>query len=142
MSEKEIKTLIQRVTEEIYHQWNPDAADQFYTADHVRHDPTLPQPIEGIEAMKDRLRSLLAAFPDAQLDVEDVVVEGNRFANRWTMRATHQGEFSGVPPTGKQVTLTGMSFGRIENGKIAEVWDQVDALGLMQQLGVVSPPQE
>ena len=142
MSKEEIKTLLQRAAEEIYHEGNVDAADEIYTVDHVRHDPTLPQPIEGIEALKERLRGLQAAFPDARLDVEDVVIEGERFANRWTMRATHQGEFAGVPATGKEVRLKGMSFGRVENGKIAEVWDQVDALGLMQQLGVVPPSQE
>ena len=59
---------------------------------------------------------------------------------RWTWRATHKGEYMGIAPTGKQVTLTGIAISRVVDGKTVEEWGEMDNLGMMQQLGVVPPP--
>lgn len=140
MSSQEIKELVRRSAEEIWNKGNLDAADEVLSADHIRHDTTLPEPIRGVEAMKMRIAGLLESFPDGQITVEDIIVEGSKFANRWTFRGSHRGEFAGVPATGKEVTMQGTSFGRVEDGKIAEVWDLVDVMGVMQQLDVAPPP--
>ena len=76
-----------------------------------------------------------SAFPDLQLTTEDMVAEGNKVAIRNTWRGTHQGAFQGLPPTGKHVTFTGTDVFHVVGGKIAEQWADLDALGLMQQLG-------
>ena len=77
------------------------------------------------------------AFPDAQYTIEDQIAEGDTVMTRWSGRGTHQGPLMGIPPTGKQSTVTGMSIGRSEGGKIVEVWTEFDLLGVLQQLGVI-----
>ena len=81
-----------------------------------------------------------SAFPDMQLTIEDQIAEGDKVVTRWTARGTHQGELMGIPPTGKQATVTGITVGRVANGKFVESWSNFDALGMMQQLGVVPVP--
>ena len=73
------------------------------------------------------------------LTVEDRIVEGERIAVRWTMHGTHQGDFQGIPPTGKAVTVTGIAIHRFAGAQIQESWDCYDALGLLQQLGAIPP---
>jgi predicted ester cyclase len=69
-----------------------------------------------------------------------MIAEGDKVASRVTLSATHQGEFQGIPPTGKQVTQTGIDLLRIAGGKVVERWGEFDNLGLLQQLGVLPPP--
>lgn len=64
--------------------------------------------------------------------------EDDKVVTRWTMRGTHQGEFRGITPTGKQITVTGIGIFRFSNGKVVESWDTFDQLGMMRQLGVIS----
>ena len=71
-----------------------------------------------------------------------MVAEGDKVAYRWTLTGTHKGEFEGIPPTNKKVTVWAISISRIAGGKIVEDWSRVDTLGLMQQLGVVPTPKK
>ena len=80
---------------------------------------------------------LLAAFPDISFTVEDMIAEGDKVVTRWTMNATHKGQFGGIPPTGKRVSITGVDISRIVTGKFVESWMYSDRVGLMQQLGVM-----
>jgi steroid delta-isomerase-like uncharacterized protein len=91
----------------------------------------------GIGQAKLLMAVFTSAFPDLQLTTEDLVAEGEKVAIRNTWRGTHQGAFQGVPPTGKYVTFTGTDLFRVEGGKIAEQWADLDALGLLQQLGAI-----
>ncbi len=84
--------------------------------------------------------SYRTAFPGNQLTVEDYLAEGDTVVSRWTGRGTHKGDLMGIAPTGKQVTVTGISIQRIANGKIVEEWSNYDMLGMLQQLGVVPMP--
>ncbi len=88
------------------------------------------------EAYGKYFTALLNAFPDGRLTVNDQIGEDDKVAVRWNFTGTHKGELMGHP-TGKQVTMTGISIVRIVNGKIAEAWEEWDNLGMMQQLGVV-----
>lgn len=81
-----------------------------------------------------------SALPDFHTTVEDIIAEGDKVVQRFTARDTHKGEFMGIPPTGKQVTMTGIAIDRIAGSKIVENWANMDMLGMMVQLGVVSPP--
>ncbi len=114
--------------------------DEFLAPDYVLHLPGLPEPIRGPEGTKRFHVPYFSAFPDFQTPVEDVVAEGDKVAVRYTARATHQGEFMGIAPTGKQVTMAGMSVLRIVGGKIVEEWAMPDFLGLLQQLGAIPRP--
>jgi predicted ester cyclase len=84
--------------------------------------------------------TLRAAFPDIHFMIEDQIAEGDRVVTRWSARATHTGEYQGISPTGKQLSVTGIDIDRIANGKVVECWPHMDELGLLQQLGVVPTP--
>jgi steroid delta-isomerase-like uncharacterized protein len=83
-----------------------------------------------------------SAFPDEETTFEDQIAEDDKVVSRMTSRATHTGEFQGIPPTGKRITVTGIWIDRMADGKIAERWGQVDMLGVMQQLGAISSPEQ
>lgn len=76
----------------------------------------------------------LVCFPDIQIVTEDMVAEGDKVASRWTDHGTHLGEYQGIAPTGRRVSVAGISIDRIENGKVVESWLQWDEMGLLQQL--------
>jgi predicted ester cyclase len=86
-----------------------------------------------------RHTALWTAFPDLHYTVEDLIADGDKVVVRGTLRGTHQGDFMGIPPTGKQVSLTGITIDRIKDGKFVEGWANADMLGLLQQLGVIPP---
>jgi steroid delta-isomerase-like uncharacterized protein len=137
MSE-ENKTVARREIEEIFGRGNFDAAEEIYASDYVGHEPTSGD-IRGIEGAKQFATSYREAFPDLQPTVEDQVAEGDKVVTRFSARGTHQGETEGFgPPTGKRMEITGITIERFADGKIVEDWTNFDALGLMQQLGLVT----
>jgi steroid delta-isomerase-like uncharacterized protein len=81
---------------------------------------------------------MLAAFPDVQVTVRDQIAEGDKVVTRWTARATHRGDFMGIPPTGKQVTMQAIHIHQIVDGRIAALWEEFDMFSLMQQLRVTA----
>ena len=139
------KALARRVTDEVWNQGNTAAINDLFTATAVTHGRTASEDIQGSEGFKQYVTRLRTAFPDLHLTVEDQIAEGDRVANRFTMHGTQKGEMqmgpsSTIPSTGKEVTITGIVINRIENGKIAETWVNVDDLGRLQQLGLFPPP--
>ena len=81
-----------------------------------------------------------SGFPDFQVDIEELIAEGDRVVTRWTVRGTHQGELMGNAPTGNRATFTGFLVDRISGDKIEEEWVDYDTLRVMQQIGAV--PQQ
>ena len=80
---------------------------------------------------------LVDAFPDSHVTIDDMVLEGDRVAIRYTMTGTQKGEFMGISPTNKKGTLWVIEIQRVAGGKIAEGWQRFDTLGMMQDLGVI-----
>jgi predicted ester cyclase len=105
----------------------------------VAHMAGIPEPLDG-EGFKKFGMAFYLAFINGQHIFDEVIVEGDKVVTCGTFTATHLGEFQGLPPTGKQIKLSIMHIDRVENGKIVEHWGQGDALGLMQQLGIVFLP--
>ena len=103
--------------------------------DCIYHSPATGE-LRG-EAYRKFFASLLNAFPDGRLTVNDQVAEDDKVVARWSFTGTHKGQLMGIAPTGKQVAMTGISITRIINGKIVEAWEEWDSLGMMQQLGLV-----
>ena len=134
MTTKDNRALVRRFYEEGVH--NPAIFDELLAPTYVLHLPGSP-PIAGIEQAKQLMVAYTTAFPDLQLTTEDMAAEGDRVAIRNTWRGTHQGAYQGLPPTAKRVTFTGTDIFRLVGGKIAEQWADLDALGLMQQLGAI-----
>ena len=82
--------------------------------------------------------AVLAAFPDLRYTIDDLIVEEDKAATRWTMTGTHQAEFNGIPATNKAIKLTGVSIDRLKDGKFVETWNFFDSMTMLKQLGVVS----
>lgn len=138
MSNEDSKELARRMQEEVWNEGNVDAIDDLLAEDFVQHSPWKPSELHGRDEFKAQIESFHAAFPDLHGTIDDVIAEDGTVANRFTMRATHQGEFMGVEPTGDEVELVGTIFARVEDGKIAERWVVDDVLGFLEQLGAVS----
>ena len=137
MSTEENKALVRRFIE-VANQGNvtevSTTLDELFVPDFVRHDPA--GGFRSREDYKQFLFSLQAALP-GQLTLEDLIAEGEKVVVRYTFHGTHQGQWRGLPPTGKAVTFTGIFICRIREGKIVEGWENADTLGLVQQLGVI-----
>lgn len=115
-------------------------ADAIIATDYYNHDA--PDPRIGIAGIKAFVNSFKSGMADAQANIEFQVAEGDKVISRYTWSGTHEGEFQGVPATGKRVSWTATATFRIANGKIREAWLNWDQLGLMQQLGAVPLPAE
>jgi steroid delta-isomerase-like uncharacterized protein len=135
MSSQENKASIQRWVEEAWNSGNFASAGEMYAANYILHDTT--GPVSGAEGLKQFITVFRTGFPDLHFTIEDMIAEGDKVAWRYTARGTHQGELMGIPPTGKPVAVTGMVYSRFANGKWAEDWSNFDALGMLQQLGVI-----
>ncbi len=118
--------------------------DAFSTGDlNAREDVLAPNVVDlapkegqapGVEGFKERITEFRNGFPDLSLTIETIVAEGDRIAERVTVRGTHRGEFLGAPATGKQVTVDMMGFNQLADGKIVERGRIIDFFGMMQQL--------
>ena len=135
------KALAGRFHMDIFQEGNLDAADEILSADFLWHGALGPgEDQRGPEPAKQVASGVIAAFPDRRITHEDTIAEGDKVLIRWALSGTQEGEVQGIPPTGRPVTLTGFDLFRIEGGKIAEMWQEADRLGMMQQLGVVPEP--
>jgi steroid delta-isomerase-like uncharacterized protein len=136
MSSEQNKTIVRRALEEPW-TGNLDVVDELIASNFVGYDPASPEPLHGPEGVKEFISSYRAAFPDARITVEQQLAEGDFVATRWSGSGTHEGELMGVSPTGKQVTVSGLTISRLEGGKIVEEFQNWDTFGMMQQLGAV-----
>jgi steroid delta-isomerase-like uncharacterized protein len=139
MSAEENKALVRRYVEEFVDRGNLDLSGEIFAPDFVRYGAG-PDQVSGVEDLKQFLVMLHSGFPGFQSTIEDLFAEGDKVVLRFTFRGTHQGEFMGIAPTGKQVTMSGIDILRISDGKIVEMWNQEDVLGMMQQLGAIPEP--
>ncbi len=137
MSTDENKAISRRWREEL-DQGNWAVLDAYLSRDFGLHMPGSPPQDQA--GMKDVLTMIYGAFPDFHTTFEDLVAEGDKVALRMTFSGTHQGEFQGIPPTGKRIMVSAIVIDRIVDGKLAEHWSQFDALGMLQQLGVIPAP--
>ena len=117
--------------------WPAEAESR--TGDYVAHMQGAPRPLDS-QGWAEFMSLFATAFPDGEIAVEASISEGDVVASRWTMTGTHNGDFLGVPPTGRPVTMKGIDFSRVVDGKIAEHWAQFDVIGVMQQIGAMPAP--
>jgi predicted ester cyclase len=130
MSAEENKALVRREQEELWnHTGDLDAAEELFAADQA-------------DAAKQEAADFRRGFPDVISTIEDLIAEGDKVVARWRSRATHQGDYMGIAPSGNEVEFTGISFYRIEEGKIAQSWTSEDQLGLMRQIGAVAESEQ
>ena len=128
MSLEENKAIVRREQAELWsHTGDLDAAEELFVADQA-------------EAAKQEAADFRRGFPDVTSTIEDLIAEGDKVVARWRSRATHRGDYMGMPPSGKEVQIMGISVYRIEEGKIAESWMVEDQFGLLRQIGAIPEP--
>jgi len=131
------KAIVRRLFTELWNNGNLSVADEVFAPNYAHYDPSTPDFGHGPDSEKKRAALYRTAFPDLHLTIEDVIAEGETVMTRWSCRGTHKGDLNGIAPTGKHITISGVTVARVSNGKIVEGYVNWDALGLMQQLGVV-----
>jgi len=130
------KAMVRRLIEDVWNKGNLPVVDELIASTYTCHDPSTPELGRGPELEKKRVTLYRTAFPNLRVDIEDMIAEREMVVARWTIRGTHKGDLSGIAPTGKNITLSGIGICRLSGGKIVESWDNWDALGMYQQLGV------
>jgi predicted ester cyclase len=126
---------------EVFNERDDAAEADVRTKDYAAYAPASlePAPLDS-EGWTGFLAAFVEAFPDLHITVEDAVAEGDLVAQRVHFAGTHRGEFQGLPPTHRKVTFSGLELNRFVDGRVAEHWFQLDALTLLQQLGLVVVP--
>lgn len=135
MSTDDNKALVRRFYEEVWDRGNSDFVYAVFADDYVRHDLRPTDALPGPEGKKRIADAFRAAFPDFQVTVDLILGEGDYVVGRWTGSGTHSGSWGGVEPTNRRATFSAVNIFRFENGKVAEIWNHRDDLGLSQQLG-------
>jgi steroid delta-isomerase-like uncharacterized protein len=142
MSTEENKNIVRRWWESLNQGNAIDIVDEIYASDYILHDPSFPEPVRGIQGVQEFVTSIVAAFPDARYMIEDLIAEGDKVTQHISVQGTHQGEFQGIPATGKQVSVWLMVISRIADSKVVEEWQLFDALGMLKQMGVIPQGDE
>jgi len=129
LSAEKNKAIVSRLWEEVWNQNKLTVCDEIFDAEYAAHE-------------KGFVPVMRAVFPDIHFDVEDMIAEGDKVVSRYTVTGTHQGEFMGIPATGKPVKITTIWIHRLADGRIVEGrdWGEWDRLSLLEQLGALSAP--
>lgn len=135
------KEIVRRVLEEYWHKGDEGIIDELFLDDCINHDLSHPEQ-RGREAFKEWGNGISTAlnigFPGWRVTIEDLIAEGDRVAKRWVLRGTHNGEYFGIPPTGKQVAMRAVTIYHFTDGKVKKIWSNYDVLGLLQQIGALA----
>lgn len=134
------KELTRRFHEEVWGRRNLAVIDERIADEYVGYDPALPEPVRGPAGVRETAEMFQSAFPDAAVEIEHLVGEGELLAVHRTLTGTHEGEIMGIEPTGAEVEIEGMAIYRFRDGEIVEEWQVIDMFGMLVQLGVIEPP--
>ncbi len=141
MGLEENKMVVRRFVEGVQSQHRFELIDELFDPDYIDHAvPVGVPPARGTEYFRQFYTAMLRAFPDARATIHDQIAESDKVTTRKTIRGTHQGEFMGIPPTGKEVELLVIDVFRVTKGKLAEHWGAWDRLSLLEQLGAMPTP--
>jgi steroid delta-isomerase-like uncharacterized protein len=132
----DVKEIERRLAEDPW-RGKLDEVLELVADDYVLHVPGSTEPFRGKEGYRNFVGAYLAGFPDGTITVDEQLAEGDGVATRWTGRGTNTGELMGMPATGREVTVHGITYSRITDGKAREAWITWDTLAMLQQLGVV-----
>jgi steroid delta-isomerase-like uncharacterized protein len=137
----ENKALIHRWFKEVWNEGRAEAIDEMMAEDCIAHGlaDESGNELRGPAGFKPFFHNFRGAFPDIEVIVEDTIAEGDKVAARCTVRATHRGDGIGLTASHRPVTFTGMCFVRVQNGKIADAWNNFDFMNLFQQIGAIQP---
>ncbi len=131
MSIEQNKALVRRLVEDLMGGGDVSLVAEILSPDFVEHEELPPGTPSGYEGFAQYVTMLHAAFPDFTLTVEDMVAEGDKVTVRHTGTGTHEGEFMGMPATGKSITIPGIDILRVKDGKVVEHWGLTDMSAMM-----------
>jgi steroid delta-isomerase-like uncharacterized protein len=134
------KAIVVRFIEKVLNKADYAAAVELLDSGFALNMAGLPQPLRGIDALKNVNEHFRSGFPDRRITVADIIADGDKVAARVVQEGTHTGQFQNIAPTGKRVNVSAIAFFRLVDGKIVEEWLNTDRLGLLQQLGAFPPP--
>jgi steroid delta-isomerase-like uncharacterized protein len=134
------KAIVRRLYDEVWNKRKLELLSELISPSHALHGPNFSGSAIGPEAYKLRVSAFYAGFPDLRWTIEDTVAEKEKVVACWTFSGTHKGDYMGVPPTNKKVSVDGMTIHHMADGKIMDSYSTWDALGLLQQLGAVPSP--
>jgi steroid delta-isomerase-like uncharacterized protein len=132
----ENKALVRRYYDEVLTGRDRDLLTQLLAPSFVSHVPGGPD--VGADAYTAAVQATYAAFPALAVTIHDQVAEADKVVTRWSASGTHAGDFAGVPATGRHVTVTGIHIHRVRQGQLVEHWEELNLLGVLRQLGVLS----
>ena len=141
MSDEENKAGQRRVWEEAFGKGNLEVIDELFAPSYSFKSP-LGIDIKGAEGFKQNLAMMRSAFPDMNISIDDMLAVDEKVVTRFTMKGTFTGEMMGIPPTGKDISVSGIVITRWENGKEVEAWESIDTLAYYQQLGIPIPENQ
>ena len=136
MGVDENKALVARFYDEVWNKGNVDVVHEVFADDYVRHDLRPGQALPGPAGQAKIAEDFRRAFPDVRFVVDLMLADGALVAARWTATGTHVGPWGSIAPTGKRASFPGVNIFRFGNGRVVEIWNHRDDLGLMTQLGV------
>ena len=132
--------LVSRIADDMWNRGDIDIGDELMDANAKYHGPHMPNGVGSREDWKQAIGMYRSAFPDSRVAYEDLIETDDIVIGRWSATATHTGKLLGLAPTGKSIQISGITIYRFAEGKIVEAWEELDMLGMWQQLGVVSLP--
>ncbi len=135
MTPEEKKEFLRGYFQEIVRKGNLEVIPQFVASDILFWGPYSSAPICGVKAFTELIAMLHSAFDDFHITAEEMIVEGDTVATRWTATGIHRGEFMGTGPSGEPFRFTGTGFYRIVEGKITEAWSLNNSVEVIRQLG-------
>jgi len=131
----ENKAVARRLYGDVWNKRKLELLPEIMSPSHALSDPNLSDAMVGPEAYKRQVQCYLRGFPDLRLSVEEMICEKDRVVVSWVITGTHKGEFWGVAPTNKKISMQGITINHIASGKIMDSEVSMDALGLMSQMG-------
>ena len=131
------KLILRRFFEELFNQGNLAAANEIVSETYLNHNAA-PGEEPGRTGLTQLVAEIHHAFRDLNVMIEDQLADGDKVITRWTVTAIHQGEFAGIPATGKPIAVTAINIHRVADGQIQEGWLNWDALSFLQQVGAIS----
>jgi steroid delta-isomerase-like uncharacterized protein len=139
LTSEESKAIVLRWFAEL-DRGNLDIVEELIAEDYVDHNPALPNLSPGREGVRQYVRILKTAFPDAKHVIDDIIAEDDKVMTRVTARGTFLGECIGYQPTGRTVEISGIAVHRVASGRLIEHWAHADIAGFMHQLGAGPEP--
>lgn len=132
--------LVSRIADDLWNRGDIDAADELMRKDAKYHGPHMPNGLGTRKDWKNAIKMYLSAFPDSHVKYEDFITTDDTVVGRWSATATHTGKLPNLAPTGKSISISGITIYKFSGDKIAEAWEELDMLGMWQQLGIINIP--